>query len=199
MSEGHHHRNHYIFFFTILLVFVWSLFLYFIGPAEIIDKIGVHNSYLIAFLLALFGGVSSITVVPYLAVLATFAAGGLNIFLLTLISAPALTVGDAIFFYLGSRGRKFLNHRGDIEKKLEKITRWVSTHPKWVVPLFVFVYSGFTPFPVDILSVALALTGYPFKRFLIPVFAGNVASVFLIALMSLRGGELFAYIAGCFV
>lgn len=194
MREHHHHRNHYIFFFTVLVVFVWSLLLYFVSPAEIIDKIGVHNSYLIAFLLALFGGVSSITTVPYLAALATFAAGGLNIFILTLISVPALTVGDAIFFYLGMRGRKFLYYRPDMKKKIKKITRWVGTHPKWIVPFFVFVYSGFTPFPVDILAIALALVKHPFKSFLIPVFAGNIVYVFIIALAAAQGRSLLMFL-----
>ena len=193
MGKHRNHKKYYAFFFTILLVFAGGLVLYFVSPTEIIDKIGVNNSYLIAFLLALFGGVSSITAVPYLTVLATFAAGGLNIFLLTLISAPALTVGDAIFFYLGARGRKFVHQRKDIEKMLEKITRWTSTHPKWVIPFFVYVYSGLTPFPVDILSLALALLNYPFRRFIVPVFAGNVTSVFFIAWAASQSQELLVF------
>ena len=49
----------FVFLLTFLLVLV--LILVFITPEEIVNYVGVRNTYLVSFLLAVFGGLSAAT------------------------------------------------------------------------------------------------------------------------------------------
>lgn len=179
-----HFKRNIIFISILLFVVTWIILMYFLGPQVIVDTIGVRNGYAIMFLIALLGGVSVFTSTSYMAVLITFAGGGLNPFVLGVLAGAGLAFGDALFFYLGMHGKNIVSRHLKIGKWLAYLTEWIKKQSGWVVPFLIFFYTGFTPFPSDVLSVSLAVAGYPFKKFLLFAFLGSVNFATIIALLA---------------
>ncbi len=154
-----------------------------------IDVLGVENSYLLAFILASAGGVSSFTAAPFYTTILTMAAGGADIILLGLIAGSGLAISDTLFYYLGKKGKAALNSA--IIKKAEQLSAWIAKKPAWLIPLFAFAYLSLAPFPNDILIITLALIDYPFKRLLPLIVAGDITAVILVSIIGKMGIRLF--------
>lgn len=161
----------------------------FISPDEIIEIIGIENSYWVIFLVALLGGVSSFTSTSFFATFATFAAGGSNPFILAALGAIAMMIGDSLFFYLGVRGREALISKH--EDKVKKLKDWLEERPEWMIPLIIYVYNGFTPLPADVLMIALALIKYPFKKIVVPMVLGHMTLLTTIGVLAYYGVKIF--------
>lgn len=177
-------------FVLILLVLVSvGVTLAFISPDEIVEMIGVENSYWVIFLVALLGGVSSFTSTSFFATFATFAAGGSNPFILAALGAIGMMAGDTVFFYLGVRGREALlsQHEG----RVKKFKDWLKKRPKWMIPLIVYIYNGFTPLPADVLMVTLALIEYPFRKIVIPMVLGHLTLLTILGTLAYYGVKIF--------
>lgn len=159
------------------------MFVFYAGPENIVGFIGVENSYLLAFLVATIGGVSTFTSTYYYATIITLSVGGLNPFLLGFVSGIGVTIGDSVFFYMTHKGRNFFEHF-IFGKKLEFLSKWLNSQPFWMVALISFLYTGFTPFPTDILMIVLALGRYPFIRILPFFLLGNITLVTMLAYFS---------------
>ncbi len=186
------HFNRFLAFISIIVFIVfWSLLVYFIGPEEIIQKIGAENGYILIFLIALFGGVSTFTSPSYFAALITFAVGGLNPLFLGIFSGIGVAFGDALFFYLGVQARKVAFNRGGSKNILERFAHWIEGRSQHSIPILIFFYSGFTPLPNDVLAISLAFANYSFKRFFIAVLLGNINFSFWVAFFASKGVDLF--------
>src|SRR5262245_31579144 len=81
-----------------------SVFFYFSSPDKLVSFVGVQNAYLLIFVLALIGGLSTFAGVPYHLVLIALAAGGLNPLLLGLCTAFGVMLGDTTSYFIGHRG-----------------------------------------------------------------------------------------------
>lgn len=159
---------------------VWSALLYQFGANAIVDFIGVENGYLIAFLVALFGGMSSISGVTYVTVILTFAAGGLNPLLLAAMSGVGLTVGDSIYFFLGRRAYYTLG-TGKISEFVHRIIAWLNRQHRHRIAVGIYLYAGFTPFPNDVLTISLGLARRPYWQVLLPLALGNITLTYIVA------------------
>ena len=135
-------------------------------------SIGVTNSYLLLFVIALVGGVSSFTTGSYLATLYLLAQQGLSVPLLGLAGGVAIFIGDIIFFYLGRYGIKALQQSES--EWADKFSDWIAKRSDKSLQLFTYVYVGLTPLPNDIITIALGASGRPFKTFLLPLFIGSI-------------------------
>ena len=186
MSQLKRYRKALI-FFTVLVAI--GVFLYFVRPTEVVAALGVRNSLVIAFIVSLLGGVSTFTSASFFAVIGGLALGGVNPLALALVCGPALYAGDLVFFYFGKNVEQALPKR--YEKKLEKLAKYARRKPDVVTPFIIFFYTGFTPFPGDILMVALALIKYPVRRMTFPLLMGNIALVATITLAALTGRSFF--------
>jgi membrane protein YqaA with SNARE-associated domain len=160
----------------------WSVVLYFIGPREIVDMIGAKG-YLAMFLVSLFGGMSSIGGPAYVATIVTLAAGGLNPFLLGAASGAGITIGDTIYYYLGRRGSSLI-HSNKAAEWLEKFSNWLLGLPRWLAATGIYIYTGFTPLPNDILTISIGLARFPYVPAIIALTLGNFTLTTLIALGS---------------
>lgn len=172
-------------FAGLILLFAWGFFLYRFGPEKIIQLVGIQNSYIAAFLIAVIGGTSVFTTASFYMTIATFAAGGLNIFALALISGMGVAIGDSFFFFLGTKGRKMTSSA--FRKKLNKFSGWLQKLPGWVIPIFAFAYAGFVPLPNDALMISLALGKYKFLRVIPFVFLGDLALMLTISFLAQKG------------
>ncbi len=178
-------KDHWVFLALVLFLLLWSLFLWFVDPTEIVRQIGVENTYLVAFFLALFGGLSSVTGASFFAAIATFASGGAHPFLLGFWGGLGIFLSDLVFFFIARRGIK------SFEKHAGLLTEWLVRHlKKWPTFLWlvgVYLYIGFTPLPNDVLMIALALTKVRLSRIWPVILAGAITIVTVTALL----GESF--------
>jgi hypothetical protein len=169
-----------IFSAILLFVLIFSALFLFVDLPKIIESVGIKNGYVFVFLFALIGGVSSFTSASFYATVAFFASGGLNPFLLALSAAPALAIGDYVFYFLGHEGR--LASGGGFKNFIEKLTAWFQKKPRKFFPLFIFIYGGLTPLPADILMFSLALVDFPFKKALPFILLGHITFLSLLSL-----------------
>lgn len=156
----------------VLFIVSWSATLAIIGPTKIVDAIGIENGYVIAFIIATLGGVSTITSSSYFLTIVTLAGGGVNPYLLGIVAGTGITIGDSLFYYIGRQGGDLAKESG--YKWIDKFSKWLNKRPKWAIPIIVFIYTGFTPLPNDILTVSLGLSSYPYKYLIIPMWIGNI-------------------------
>jgi hypothetical protein len=181
-------RKHPFFCIAIAGMVGWTLFLFIVSPQEVVQRVGIENSYLILFLLGLVGGVSVLTSGSFYASVLAFAGEGATPYLLGIAGGIGLLLSDAVFYYLVLYGKTTL--KGGMLKRLE--VRLEKVLQKLPAPLMlggVFAYS-ILPLPSDLLMAALALSGIPFLRFALILFAGNTAAITLIATLSM-GLDLF--------
>lgn len=141
-------------------------------PAQLVEVIGAENAYLIVFLIAALGGVSTLTSASYFSTVIAFGTAGLNPFLLGLVGGLGVTIGDSLFFLFGSNGRVVLSER--VEKFITALKKRLDRFNKWSVPLFVYLYAGFTPFPNEFMTVSVGLTGAKYREIIIPLVLGNI-------------------------
>ena len=178
-------RNVALFFILLALIIFWSVLLYFITPQELVSFIGVRNGYILSFLFGVLSAAATFTALSYYPAIITLAAGGLNPFLLGLIAGAGMTVGNSLYFYLGSEGRNILSER--MEKAAYKVLSWIENKPGFIVQILIFLYVGFTPFSNNLLTATGGVTGYPFKKIIFPLFLGNIVLTSSLAYLTTLG------------
>ena len=160
----------------------------FLDPERVILELGIRNVYAITFFLAIVGSVSAFTAAGYYSTLFAFALGGANPFILALISAPGVLIGDLVFWYFGWSGKPIAE--AVYRKPLRSILLWVERQPRSLIPIAVYVYTGLTPFPGDLLMISLAVIGYPLRKILIPTILGNFTLALIVSLSATYGVTL---------
>lgn len=172
--------------FAIFLVALITL-LFFINPEEVVNKIGVQNSYLLIFVVSFFGGFSAGGSITFISLLITLAAGGVNPIYLGIISGVSLAIGDMIMFYIGSRGRELVINKWD--KKINRVANIFENRAwlKKILPYIAYLYIGFTPLPNDILILFLAAIKYPAKRMNVVIILGDISFTLLLAILASNG------------
>ncbi len=159
------------------MISISVLFYFFITPEQLIQWIGVNNAYLLMFVLALAGGLTTFSGIPFHFVLITFAVGGMNPLLLGIAAGSGVVLGDASSYYLGSASSTFIG--GLFGTFFSKIRDMLEKHPK-LFPIICFIYGACVPFSNDFITVTAGVINYPFWRTIIPLGLGNL--IFNIAL-----------------
>ena len=178
---------------VILLIAVisWIVFLFRYGPEEIINKIGIHNGYLLAFASAFLGGLATVSAVSVYPVIVAFAIGGLDPFILGILAAFGLTFANLVFFYLGLKGYYVARTSSKFQKISTNIIGWINRRPRWLTPILIWAYIGLSPFPNNLLTTSGGLINYPFKKLIIPLFLGNITLMTILSYFSIVGVEIF--------
>lgn len=163
----------YLPFLTLVLFFIaWTILLSKITPTEIVEYLGVSNGYLIAFIVALVGGLSTVINFPYQLVIFTLGAGGLNPLLVGLCAGAGVFLGDTISYIIGYHGRHILPDR--LQRIFDRFAHWCLHAPNGVVPSILFLYGALLPLPNDLIVISLAFARYPYWRVMIPLTLGNI-------------------------
>jgi hypothetical protein len=176
-------KKYGIFALLILFLIAWMVLLAFIEPEEIVGRIGVENTYIIVFLAAVFGGLSTLTGTSFFLLIATFADGGSNPLLLGLSGGAGIFISDSLFFLIARHGAEIL--RTKAKRFSETLVRFMRRAPPWGVYGGVYVYLGFTPLPNDLLMIALALFGMSYRKLIPVLLAGSIT----IATLTAFGGQ----------
>lgn len=166
---------------VILILIAWAVFFHFVPPEELVRKIGVQNTYLIAFLLAVIGGFSSITATSLYATLIALSQGGVNPTTLGMVGGLGLFLSDSLFYFVLDYSRKMITKVADKwETTFNKIRSLVRRAPDWLVYVGVFLYSAFAPLPNDILLAVLTVSRYSYRQFAPCLFAGDIVMALLL-------------------
>jgi hypothetical protein len=179
-----------ILFVSLLVFLVGFLFMFvFHNPVDIITMLGIRNSYVLAFFVSLVGAFTSLTKFSAYPMIVALVAGRLDPLLVGFISGIGLASGDVLFFLFGYSARDLSGERTKdfLKKMLSRLQRLRSILVQGVI----FLYVAATPFPNNLLSGALAYTGYPFKKVVIPLVMGDVSFCLLIAWLAVKGIQLF--------
>jgi membrane protein DedA with SNARE-associated domain len=169
---------------VLLLVGVFlslNLVFLFISPEEIVEYIGVNNTYLTIFLIASVGGLNSITGGVLYGSIAAFAAGGASPWLLGLVGGAGIAIGDSLVFYLFRYTSKSLSQ--EWEDKIAKVQKKVEHLPRSVQYFLIYIALGFTPLPNDILMFMLAVLRFQFWQVFPFILAGAITVATLTALL----------------
>lgn len=184
-------KNYLLKSILIVLIFIAVVAtLSYVKAEKIVDILGVSNVYLIVFIFAIIGGVSAFSASSFYATVFSLASTGVNPFMLALFSAPGVLIGDYIFWYIGSSGREAVRVKYN-DKFNHKFLLWLNERPKWLVSVVIYIYTGLTPFPGDLLMFILAFMGYKFKQIWIPTLLGNYTLALIVSLLAIYGLEIF--------
>lgn len=176
-------RRHILLILLLALVLGWSACILIIGPDAVREYIGIENGYVLLLLISMLGGASSLTSISYYSTLVALAGSGFSPLMLGIVAGIGEIVGDSIFYIIGYRGRRVTRERfaRASERFIAPFCNWLTWQSQWVVALAVFFYSGFTPFPNDVVTVTLGVARYNFFAVIIPLFFGNATRASLIA------------------
>lgn len=165
----------------VAFLLTWTILIRRFGPEGIVERIGVRNGYLLVFLIASAGGLSTFTSVALYTSVATLAAGGLHVSLLGMFAGIGLTIGDSLFFLIGMQGRRASS--GRLRDRLERLSAWFRERPEWALRLAIFLYAGLTPMPNDLMVMTLAASGIRYRMILPSLLAGNLVLATLTAVI----------------
>lgn len=170
------------FFFAVLI----SIFFFFyITPTELINFIGIKNAYILMYVIALLGGMTTFNTVPYIPLLLLLASAGVNPLLLGLSSAFGVITGDAFSYFIGKQGAAIFPQK--IRTLFMSIKNFAQKHPK-LFPVICFLYGSISPLSNDFISIPAGMARISYIRVMIPLALGNM--VFNIGLVY---ASLYAY------
>ncbi|NPE29096.1 hypothetical protein HNV12_14250 [Methanococcoides sp. SA1] len=187
---GLHHvgkRNTLILGLIVLFIVSWSILLFYHPPGEIVERLGVRNVYIFVFLLAMIGGVSTLTSTTFYTALIAISLGGVNSIGIALVASLGLTFGDLVFYYLGTKSKQCI--KGKYAGTIFRLTKWMEQIDDRITMLLIFFYS-LTPLPSDVIAIALAIAGFPFRKMIVPLIVGNFTLIFMLVEISKLGYSL---------
>jgi membrane protein YqaA with SNARE-associated domain len=164
----------------VVFIVVWSLVVYFVGAERIIDYIGVENSYIVVFFIALIGGATSLGGVTYVSAILTTVAGGAEPLYIGLAAGAGTCLGDSLYYLVSYYGSHAFA-TGTIDKHLDRVQDWADQRPWYTRWLTIYGLLGFTPMPNDLLTVSLGLIKQPKRLVLTAIAAGTFTLALLLA------------------
>lgn len=192
MSSDKKTRKRKITLFLLLALFfiIFTATWLFTSPGEILNAIGVNNGYILAFIVSFFTGFSAFTAFSFYSLLIAFITGGLNPYLLVLITGTSLALGDMFLFYFGLKGRDMISGKAD--RAISKMAHYFSHHKREkLIPLFAYLYISFIPLPNDWLLIFLASIRFPQKKMNIIIILGDYTHVSVLTFLITKGIVIF--------
>ncbi len=160
-------------------------FYFFFSPADVIAFTGVENAYVLMFITAMIGGLTTFNMVPYYSVLFILASSGVQPALLGLASALGVMAGDSYSYFMGRQGGSIFPER--LKRPFEFVRSSTSAHP-WRFTLACFAYGSISPLSNDFLTIPAGIARIPYRQVVVPLALGNV--VFNVAFAYL---SIYAY------
>lgn len=165
----------------LVLIVTWTFLFIHYDPADIVDWLGITNTYVLTFTVGVLGALSSTVNVTTYPTIFTVTHGGVGPFWIVLLAATGLTIGDFLFIFFGISARKVLPD--GFREFVERIFEWLQDKSDRFVQWFVFFWIAIVPIAHNLLLAPLAMTGFPAKKMTLPVFAGNVVVPLAIAVV----------------
>jgi len=178
-------KKNLLYLVPVAMFLTWTVFIYQFPPSDIVAFIGTENGYIATLLLSFLGGMSVLVSIPYHLVIMTFAAGGLNPWLLGIVASIGQMGGDTTSYLLGFSGGSMIT--GRLAATMERFRNWVTRRPYWQMSIALFVYGSISPLSNDWMLVPMGLARYPYWRVMLPLELGNVVFNTAMALLGTYG------------
>jgi membrane protein YqaA with SNARE-associated domain len=182
-----HIRKHLPKIFLLAFIVLMSLGLYFYPPDRVVELVGARNVYLVMFILAFLGGLSTFTGIPYHWVLMAFAVGGANPYFLGISTGVGVILGDTTSYFVGYGGSELVPER--FKHWIAKLFEFGTRHPRWL-PVVIFLYGALMPSSNDVIVIPAGLVKYPFWKVMLPLALGNLVFNTWLALVAVGGYDL---------
>lgn len=161
-----------------------SIYFYFYSsPEQLVEWVGVENSYFLIFVLALLGGLTTFSGVPYHLVLITLAIGGLDPLPLGLSAAVGVILGDTTSYFVGYSGGEVMPSR--VQRIVHRVYIYTDGYPK-LLQVFFFSFAALTPISNDFIVISAGIAKYPFWKVMIPLAFGNLIFNITLAYFAIR-------------
>ena len=177
----------------LLGLIVSVIFIFFVGAESLVNYIGIQNAYLLMFLVAALGGLSTFNSVPYLAVLLVLANTGVNPLWLGLSSAVGVVCGDSFSYFLGRQGAAVIPD--SFQFIFSAVKNFAQNHPR-LFPGFCFLYGALCPLSNDFVTIASGMAHISYKKVMVPLALGNVVFNVLVTYLSVYASDWVGGLVG---
>lgn len=133
--------------------------------------------YLGIFLVSLISTSTIFLPFPLYSIITIASALGFNPFLVSILSALGMTIGEYTGYFIGRGGGKLLYKR--YKKTIKKFEKFFKKFGVLTITIFAFL-----PFPFDIIGIVAGIGGFDMKKFFVATFVGKF---FKAALLSYLG------------
>lgn len=164
---------------VVLALLIWSAVFAFVPPNTLIARVGIRNSYALAFLVSLVAGFSTFTGTAAYATVIEFSRGGANPALLGTAAGIGLFLSDSAFYLLVMQGRQALSSR--LGKWFARFHRTLERLPSTWVYVGVYLFCAFGPIPNDFIIAVLIIGGYQYRKMWPALLAGDVTFMLFLA------------------
>jgi membrane protein DedA with SNARE-associated domain len=164
-----------------ITIFVGGMFLLsYIDVAPLLASVGDTYLLLFLFVFGVLAGSSTFTSSTYLATVAYLGGQGtIDPLTLGFVCGTGFFLGDTIYYLFGRVIETLSNEV--IGKNAKRLMKIIDSKPLWARNLIIFIYTGLTPFPGDLLMLSLALLRYRYLSFMLPLLLGNIVLLYLAA------------------
>jgi len=171
-------------FLLLLMLGILALFIFY-NPREMILRIGVRNTFLVTFIVSMVGAFTSLTKFSAYPMVIALVAGQIHPLVAGTVAGLGLASGDLLFFLFGHSAKDLTTEKG--QRIQDRILKKLEGMRSLYVQGLIFLYMGVSPFPNNLLSGALAFTGYPFRKVVAPLILGDVTFCILVAWLAYHG------------
>ena len=152
-------------------VLVSIVFFFFIDANSMVDYIGLQNAYILMYVMAALGGMTTFNTIPYFSIILILATAGVNPVFLGLASALGVITGDSFSYLTGKQGATLIP--GRLYQLFTKIHELATRHPK-SFPFVCLLYGCISPLSNDFITIPAGMAKIPFWRVMIPLGTGNI-------------------------
>ncbi len=158
-------------FLPLIALVILAKVSYGISVQNTLAGVGIENAFLFIFAFAFLAGLSTLSGIPYYLVFVTFAASGLNPWILGIVAALGTAIGDSATYGLAYWGQKMFTGRG--AQLLERLKALLARHPR-LTPLAFFLYGACIPYSNDVVVLPAGFARYPIWLVIPPLFVGTI-------------------------
>ena len=164
----------------ITAVWVAALFLAdYVANSAMAQNLVSQFGYLGILVIAMVSGLNLLVPVPAAAFVPIFTAAGFALPLIIAVLVIGTTIADMIGYFIGRWSKDFVEEH--YPRTFSRMKVLDERHHNWVLPV-VFLYAALLPFPNEAIIIPLALIGFRFQAFLIPLILGNIINQTALAL-----------------
>jgi membrane protein DedA with SNARE-associated domain len=163
-------------------VIVSMVFFFFVDANSVVDYIGLQNAYILMYVMAALGGMTTFNTIPYFSIILILATAGVNPIFLGLASAGGVITGDSFSYLTGKQGALLLPRR--LCNLFVKIHELATEYPK-SFPFVCLLYGCISPLSNDFITIPAGMAKIPYWRVMFPLGVGNVIFNISFAYLSL--------------
>ncbi len=147
------------------------IFFFFLDANSIVDYIGLQNAYILMYVIATIGGMTTFNTIPYFSVILILASAGVHPLLLGIASALGVMTGDSFSYLVGHQGATIIPK--GLRTLFTSIHTLATRHPR-SFPIVCLLYGSVSPLSNDFITIPAGMAKIPYWRVMLPLGLGNM-------------------------